>query len=54
MSLGKMFNLFSVAMSPVNPEETIPSDLFEKLQIISFRRNLLSPQVYKNGMCGVP
>ena len=29
--LGKMLNLLSVAMSLVNPEETIPYDLFEKL-----------------------
>lgn len=31
MSLYRLFNSVSVEMSPVNPEETIKSDLFENM-----------------------
>lgn len=41
--LCKTFNLVSVAMSLVNPEETIPYDLFEKLWTIKLQKVFINP-----------
>lgn len=44
MSLGKMFNLVCEALSTMNPEETIPSDLFGgKLWIIKLQKVFIKP-----------